>query len=278
MSNLKKFNNRVIILCIPALAGFGLFYIYPAVKSMYFSLIDNTNTKNFVFFDNYISVLGNKYFRLALWNTALFSIIGVALLLGVSLAVSFALLKMSGGHSFIKRFFIMPMLLPTAGIIAAWQLFFDNPGYFGLMKTSGFYVVLPVYLIYIWKNTGINIIIITAAASKIPREIFEAVSLEGAKGFAIFRKITLPCIAPALFFAGVLSFVNSLKIFKESYLFFGTAYPPDSAYILQYYMNNHFQKLNYQILSSATVIFTVIISAVIIIFYAAENKFSKDTY
>lgn len=255
-----------------------LFFIYPAVRSVYFSLIDNTNTKNFVFLDNYVSVLGNRYFRLALWNTTLFSVIGVTLILIISIALSFALLKATGRHGFIKRFFILPMLLPSAGIIAAWQLFFDNLYYFELMKSGGFFAVLPIYLLYIWKNTGINIIIITAAASKLPHEIFEAASLEGAKGFTIFRKITLPCITPALFFAGVLSFINSLKIFKESFLFFATAYPPDSAYILQYYMNNHFNKLNYQILSSATVIFTLIISVIIIIFYALENKFSKDTF
>jgi len=246
---------------------------------VYFSLINNTHQRSFVFFDNYITIFGNRFFRLALFNTALFSVIGVTLVLSISLMLSFALIKVAGRHGFIKRFFLMPMLLPTAGIIAAWQLFFDNDWYFGLIKDhDGVFAVFPIYLLFVWKNTGINLIIIMAAFSKLPREIFEAASLEGAKGFTLFRRITLPCITPAVFFAGVLSFVNSLKIFKESYLFFGTNYPPDSAYFLQYYMNNHFHRLNYPILATATVIFTSIISVIIVAFYTFENRFSKNTF
>lgn len=273
-----KFRHRVIALCLPGFAGFILFFIYPAIKSFYYSLMDNTHTKRFIFLDNYKRVLTNKYFQLALTNTALFSLIGVTLILTLSLAIAFSLIKAKGKNGLIKRSFILPMLLPTAGVIAAWHYFFNNDYYFNLMKTSGFLAALPIYLLYIWKNTGINIIIITAAASGIPQEIYEAASLDGAGGLTVFRKVTIPCIRPAIFFAGVLSLVNSLKIFKESYLFFGSSYPPDSVYTLQYYMNNHFLKLNYPILASAMVVFTTLISVIIILLYIIENKISRDIY
>ena len=84
-------------------------------------------------------------------------------------------------------------------------------------------------------------------------------------------------ISPSLFFVIVLSFVNSLKIFKESYLYYNTNYPPDVAYMVQNYMNNHFYKLNYQNLSCAVVIFTLVLAVVIFALYELENKMSDYT-
>ena len=72
--------------------------------------------------------------------------------------------------------------------------------------------------------------------------------------------------------------MNSLKIFKESYLFYASNYPPDAAYMIQNYMNNHFYKLNYQTLSTAVVIFTLVMAAVIFAWYKLENKLSEGTY
>ncbi|GEM_PF-4109936 len=74
----------------------------------------------------------------------------------------------------------------------------------------------------------------------------------------IYRtKITFPMIAPTVFFTVLLSIVNSFKIFKQSYLFYGTNYPPDHSYTLQYYTNKNFLKLDYQSLAASAVIFLI---------------------
>ncbi len=278
---LSLFKTKMLLLCLPGGVGFAVFFIYPFLKTAYYSLINNTHQKQFVFLGNYKTIINNQYFQLALKNTAIFSIVGVALILIISLLISFALIRLAEKSRIIKRFFIMPMVLPTAGVIYVWQMFFDNKSYDILLKDEtfgGFFVVLPIYLLFLWKNTGMNVILITAAASKIPQVLYEAAVLDGASSKQLLRKLTLPLMSPTIFFVTILSFVNSLKIFKERYLFFGTAYPPDEAYILQYYMNNHFHRLNYQILSSATIIFTLIMAIIIIVFYTIENKFSGDSY
>jgi multiple sugar transport system permease protein len=66
--------------------------------------------------------------------------------------------------------------------------------------------------------------------------------------------------------------MNSLKIFKEVYIWYGN-YPEEEFYMLQHYINNNFSKLNYQILSAATVIFF----AVIFVFIFLGVKFEKNT-
>ena len=218
---------------------------------------------------------------MALTNTVIFSVVGVTLILIISLALSAGLVKLSSTFSFIKSFFVMPYVLPSASIIFFWQLFFDTERYAALEKIDGlggFFEVLPLYVIFLWKNIGINIILITSAMVKVQQEVYEAAVLDGAHGVKLFTKITMPLISPTLYFVGVLSFVNSLKIFKESYLFYNSSYPPNTAYMIQNFMNNHFQKLNYQTLSTAVVIFTLVMAVIIFLLYKLENKMSEGTY
>jgi multiple sugar transport system permease protein len=276
MNNLR-FKGKIFVLCIPGFAGFIWFFLLPFGKSLWYSFIDDVYHKNFVWFDNYITVLKNQYFRLALKNTLVFSIIGVVLLLLISFALSVGLSKLKKQFNLIKSAFILPMLLPSVSIIFVWNMVFDNDIYFSWMRDGGsFLQVLPIYALYLWKNTGINVILLTAALTQISREILEAAELDGVRGIKLYRFITIPLIAPSLFFVGILSFVNSLKIFKESYLFYNTNYPPDAAYTIQYYMNNHFTRLNYQNLSCASAIVAIILAIMIYVVYRVQNRYMRD--
>ncbi len=169
----------------------------------------------------------------------------------------------------------MPYILPTASIIFIWQSIFGTEQYEMLTQIDGltaFFEIFPLYLLFTWKNIGIDVILITSALMKIPQEVYEAAAVDSAHGWKQHLHITLPMISPSLFFVLVLTFVNSLKIFKESYLYYNTNYPPDVAYMVQNYMNNHFYKLNYQNLSCAVVIFTTVMAILIFLLYRAENK------
>ena len=277
----RRFRLKIAAMSLPALAGFLVFYIVPFFRSIGYSFTKSAVNRDFVGFENYRAVLSNEYFRLALKNTLIFSAAGVAAIMLLSLLLSLELSKLSKKIAFLKSFFVMPYVLPSASIIFFWQMFFGTESYAALTEIEGlggFFDVMPLYIIFLWKNVGINIILLTSALSKIPREVYEAAALDGARGLRLHTKITLPLLSPSLFFVGVLSFVNSLKIFKESYLYYNSNYPPDSAYMVQNYMNNHFYKLNYQNLSTAVVIFTLATAAVIFVWYKLENKLSEGTF
>ena len=279
--NKLRFKLKLFALCVPAFAGFALFFVWPFGKTVWYSLINDVFNKKFVFFENYITVLNNEYYRLALKNTLIFSVAGIGLLMLISLTLSLGLSRIDKRLKFLQSAFIAPMLLPTAGIIFVWQMAFLNDTYFYMMKdgtASAFFQIIPIYLLFLWKNTGINVILLTAALTQIPGEVLEAAALDGAKGFRLYRSVTIPLITPSLFFVFVLSFVNSLKIFKESYLFYNTNYPPEPAYTVQYYMNNHFFKLNYQNLSTGVIIFTFIVALVIFIAYRVENRAIRNVF
>ena len=206
-------NNRLLrlsffLLSIPALAGFFVFYLIPFVRTIWYSMIDNTFQKNFVFIDNYANALKNTYFQLAIKNTFIFSLVGVICIVALSLLLSFGLFRLTERFSFINNLLIAPMILPTASVIFVWQMVFQNDVYKQLVKHAtmeGFWTVLPIFLLYIWKNTGINIIIISAAIAGVPKETREAADLDGASGLTQYRHITLPLITPNIMFVVVLS-------------------------------------------------------------------------
>ena len=81
----------------------------------------------------------------------------------------------------------------------------------------------------------------------------------------------------ALFFALILTIVNSLKIFRESYLLYGY-YPDESVYMLQNYLNNHFAKLNYQNIGTAAVLFAVVVYSIVAVLFALEKKWSDSIW
>lgn len=271
----RTFKIKTAVLCVPGALGFLIFYILPFIRTLGCSAVKSSVDPTFVGLENYKSVLSNEYFRLALKNTVIFSLISVSAVVVLSLIISSALIKLSEKWQFLKSFFIVPYVLPTASIIFIWQSVFGTDTYFALSEISGlgdFFTVLPLYLLFVWKNIGIDIILLTAALSGVPKEVYEAASLDGKPGLRIHLKITLPMISPSLFFVTVLSFVNSLKIFKESYLYYNSNYPPDVAYMVQNFMNNHFYKLNYQTLSCAAVIFTLVIGLIVYALYRLENS------
>ncbi len=214
--------------------------------------------------DNYLKTLSNKYFQLALKNSFILIATAVPVLVILALIIS---LVLSYGIKRMKKTraaFILPMVIPTASIVIIWRNVF-----------AGNTTAIPIFLLFIWKNLGICVVLLTAAFSSIDNSLFEAARLDGAGSFVIHQKITVPMVMPTVFFVTLLSIVNSFKIFKESYLYYGTNYPPDHSYTLQYYMNNNFLKLDYQSLATSAVLTSIIIFAIVLGGMALQRRYRQ---
>jgi multiple sugar transport system permease protein len=232
---------------------------------LYYSLIGNQFRRDFVGLSNYAETLQNEYFQLALKNSLLLIIIAVPVLIAlsviISLALSFGIKKLRA----LRTAFVLPLVIPTASAALIWATFFseiDN--------------VLPVYLLFIWKNIGICVILMTAAFTGIDGAIFEAAKLDGAERFKLHARITVPMIMPTVIFATLLSIVNSFKIFKETFLYYGgTNYPPNYSYTLQYYMNNNFLKLDYQSLATSAVLTSILVFLIVMGGLALQRRYRQ---
>ena len=249
-----KWNTKCKLCLVPSLAGITCFFVIPYFRVLYYSLIDNQFRRNFVGLSNYIHTFQNQYFQLALKNSLMLIFIAVPALILIALLLSIGLTYIFKQLSVLRTAFVLPMVIPTASAALVWQVFF-----------SGLDNVVPVYLLFIWKNVGICVILMTAALTCIDEAIFEAAWIDGASRWPLHTKITIPMIMPTVVFSTLLSIVNSFKVFKETFLYYGgTNYPPDHAYTLQYYMNNNFLKLDYQSLATSAVMTSVLVLVLVI--------------
>ena len=270
---------------LPSVIGVALFFVLPFLVVIYYSLIDNPISANFVFVDNFISLLHNKAFKMAAANSLTFSFTAVPLAVLLSLGIAYLLDKNIPGKSRIRTAFLSPMMVPIASVILIWQVLFHYNGLVNewLLKLGGAridwlkseYAPVVVVVLFIWKNLGYNMILFMAALANIPREVVEVAELESATKWQIFRHLKLRYLSSSILFVTILSLINSFKVFREVYLLTGD-YPYESLYMLQHYMNNMFRSLDYQKLSAAAIIMSLFMILLIGILFFAENVVGKD--
>ena len=252
-----------ILFLLPSLVGFLAFFVVPFFYSFYYAFIENAFTKKFVWFDNFRDLLSNRYFRLAMLNTLKFTLVSVPLVMASSVAAAVLISQYALKFTAVQSAFFLPVLLPSASFVMFWQAYLNDMPPFG-----------SLVLFYLWKYAGLNIMLILTALCTVPKETVEAAGIDGAGMPTKVRAVLLPMISPTLFFTFILSIVNSLKIFKESYLLYG-AYPDEGVYMMQNYLNNHFAKLNYQNISTASIFFALAVYTVVAVLFALERRHSE---
>jgi multiple sugar transport system permease protein len=118
-------------------------------------------------------------------------------------------------------------------------------------------------------------ILFMSAIAGIPRDIVEVAELEGASSWYTFLHIKLRYLSPTILFVTILSIISSFKMFREVYLLTGD-HPYESMYLLQHFMNNTFKSLDYQKLSSAAVLLSLVMIVIIGILFVIERKYGED--
>lgn len=276
--------KSVLFFLLPGLLMLLVFYIVPFVSGIGHSLTDGSYKNEFVGVQNYIALWQNSMFRLGLKNTMELSLICAPLLwvLSFLLASALAAIKPYGG--FFRSSVLLPYLAPSSAILLIWLVLFDFGGPVNrLMEAMGIQRVLwlssgalrfPVVLMFLWKNLGFCLIIFLAALQSIPQPLYEYAQLEGAGFITRAFRITLPLITPSAFLVFVLAWINAFKIFKEVYFIAG-AYPDYSVYTLQNYMNNMFEKLNYQNVTAAAYTFGLIVFGIFGLLFFIQRRAAR---
>lgn len=260
---------------LPGLLGIAVFYLIPfgdVVRRSFLQMSGGT----FCGLDNYRTVFSNAAFRLAAKNTARFVLVCLPLLLLLSLLFALLVSRFSARLlAVFKSAFLLPMAIPAASAVLLWRLLFDVNGFvngalhgMGIssvdwMNTGAAFAVLVFS--YIWKNLGYTMILWLAGLASVPKEVYEAAAIDGAKSAARFFKITLPLIRPMIFTIVVLSLLNSFKVFREAYLVSGN-YPQESIYLLQHLFNNWFLDLSVDKMAAGSVVLALVISVFVGIF------------
>lgn len=288
-SQLKKRTRQqrvgALLFLAPSLIGVFLFFILPFMVVIYYSMVDNPITANFVWFNNFVNVAKNGAFKMAGKNTLKFSFVAMPLSVVLSLLLAAMLDRKIPFRSQFRTFFLTPMMVPVASIVLIVQVMFHYNGAvnhffgtFGVHKIDWLksdYAQVVVIFLFLWKNLGYNMILFLAGLESIPKDLLEVARLENANSWQIFWNIKVRYLSPTILFVTILSLINSFKVFREIYLLTGD-YPYDSLYMLQHFMNNTFKSLDYQKLSSSAIIMSLVMIVIIGALFLVENYIGKD--
>jgi multiple sugar transport system permease protein len=237
---------------LPWLLGFVFFTLGPTLASLYlsFTKFDLLTPPRWSGLDNYIYMFtADQRFGNALRVTFVYLILEVPLKLAFALAIAVMLDKQIRGGDLYRAIFYVPSLLGGSVAIAVlWRQMFQGDGMVNRVILALFGVQGPSWIsnpetsIYtlvilaVWQF-GSPMIIFLAGLRQIPKELYEAAEIDGAGKAAQFWKLTLPLLAPVLFFNLVLQMIEGFKAFTPAFIISGgSGGPVDSTLFYTLYL------------------------------------------
>ena len=280
MFSKEKTAMNGIALVLPYTVGFLLFYGYPFVMVLRQSLHQGAGKNaQFVGLQNIADTMRSSGFQLALGNTIKFLAVVLPAILILSFTIALALRAQMSRRDVLRSVVLLPYLMPVVGaafmvdsFLAQGSALSRLAAAFGgtvqnlLDSPAAFWAVV---LLYLWKNTGYSVILLLAGLNTIPPSYYEAAQLDGAGKWQLLHYITMPQMWYSLYLAGVFSLINAFKCFREIFLI-GGEHPTRSMYMLQHFINNVFEKMNYSRLSAASVVLFLVLVTV----FAASYGFA----
>ncbi len=246
-----QWDRQALILLLPSLIGFALVYLIPFFGMVIssFSRPEQTPTLR-----TYQEVLSNEAFQLSIFNSLLFLAIGIPLLMVFSYVVALAIHELKTAP-WVKLLLILPIALPSGASIGFFRNLF-GASYDSILYSNWNLSVL--ILLFLWKYTGYNLLIFLSGFKLMKGSIMDSAKIDGATYKQIVWHIILPLSTPYIIFSGIVTIINSFKIFKEIYILQGS-YPSTSLYLFQHFINNKFNDMAISELSAAATLFSLII-------------------
>lgn len=297
----KKARNKAIrenlssyAFLIPWLLGFFVLTLYPMIYSLYlsFTQFDILQPPKWIGLRNYfVMFVGNdefprdERFLNSLFVTFRFVFISVPLKLVFALAVAMLMNRKSKLIPFYRTLYYIPTLLGGSVAIAVlWRRLFAGDGVFNAILRNLFninppawisnpnYALYTLILLAVWQF-GSPMIIFLAGLKQIPKEYYEASSVDGAGKMRQFFAITLPCLSPIIFFNLVMQMISAFQSFTQAFIVSGgSGGPLDSTmfYSLYLYMKGFgFSEMGYA--SAMAWVLLVIIAALTALAFKASG-------
>ena len=266
----------------PFAVFFVLFLIWPVIYMFITSLFDTTLVKpgfgTFVGFANYAEMLTRDDFWSALWHTIQFTIYTVPPL--VILAFVFAVLanRVARGQWFFRLAFFVPLILPSAAIALIWSFIFTPAtGLWNSFESllgvaepkpvlgTPHLAMIGIAITTIWWTIGFNFVLYLAGLQDVPRELYEAASVDGATPWQQIRHITIPLLSRTTTLVILLQIIASLKIFDQVYLMTAGGPGTSTQVLLGLVTNTAFTDYRVGAASAASVLLFIVILLVTVI-------------
>jgi multiple sugar transport system permease protein len=226
-----------LMLLLPTVALLGLFIAYPFVKGVMLSVTDAKVgvPGHFVGLQNFREIWSDSIFRVAVWNTCLYTLVATIFKLVLGLWLAVLLNRHFRGKAFTRAFILLPFIIPTVLSTLAWKWMFDptfsviNWVLFHLGVMTGrinwlgepVLAMVSVIIVNVWRGVPFYAISLLAGLQTISPELHEAAAIDGARAWQRFRHVTWPLLLPVTLVVVLFSVIQTFADFQLVYVLTG---------------------------------------------------------
>jgi putative chitobiose transport system permease protein len=229
---IRKRSATPYLFLLPALVLLGVFVFYPIGAVVYYSLTDYDIVRPpvFVGLDNFVRLLEDDTFKLALLHSFIYLIV-TPILIVLSIILAIVVNRKLRGIHIYRALYFVPAVSGSIAIGLSWRWLFDRSGVINsILQTWGLIdepiqwlatpsLVLPMaMLLTIWAGVGYYSVIFLAGLQNVPEELYDAARIDGATDFQKHRYVSIPALRPQIVFVAVISSLAALKVFDEIYV------------------------------------------------------------
>jgi multiple sugar transport system permease protein len=237
-----------LLFVLPALIGFAIFFAYPAIRGIYLSFTNYSllGRSRWLGFDNYSRLMDDPIFWNSLKVTGYYVVINIVVQTIVALGLAILMDRVTKS-TLAKGIILLPYLIAPVVVALLWLWMLDPQlgiinkflESIGLDSQSWFgntaLVIPTIALVNVWKYMGYTALLIYAGLQTIPPSLYEAAALDGATGFTVFRRVTLPLLRPVLVLVLITSMVGSFQVF-DTVAVTSRGGPGNASRVIQFYI------------------------------------------
>lgn len=224
------------IFIAPTVIGLIVLNIYPMFMTIWQSLNktgDFGKGNKFIGLANYTKMFQDAEVWQSLWNTFKYALFMVPVSVALALVVAVLLNRKMKGRSVYRAIFFLPMVSAPAAVAMIWRWLFNSQ--YGLINhvfgtdinwiSDPNIAWLSIAIIGVWSALGYNVVLFLSGLQEIPKDYYEASSIDGATGIRQFFKITMPLLSPTIFFVVITSIIGALQVFDLIYMVMDSSNP-----------------------------------------------------
>ncbi len=275
------------IMIFPTLFGLVILNIKPLIDTflLSFKQVGIFGTGSFVGFSNYIKLFHDTEVIQATFNTFKYTIMVVPITIIFSLVIAVMLNSKIKGKTIYRTIYFIPMIATPAAIAMVWRWLYNSQ--YGIINyllslmgingpnwlSSPNLALASIAIVGIWSGIGYNMVLLLAGLQEIPKDYYEAASIDGAGPITKFFRITLPLVSPTMFFVIVTSIIGSLQVFDTIFMMIDKASNVlDNTQSLVYLFYKYSFIMNDKGYASTIVVFLFIIIMIITFFQVKGQK------
>ncbi len=315
MGRLERKNTLVAYSFLaPNFLGFAIFTLVPVVLSIVMSFTEwkggALTSMTWVGMDNYAAIFksakvgteiaenglfaGLGYFfnkvdlGISLKNTVFYTIVTVPLTLVCSIALAMVLNRAVKGAVAFRAIYFFPYVASMVAICVCWNFMLMKNGPINqiLMSLGSTFnkswtadstmAMWAIILVSVWRSMGYYMVIYLAALQGVPRELYEAATVDGANKWQQFTHVTLPQLRPTTFFASIMLIIGCFKIYDTVAIMTNGGPGRATKMLVLYIYNEAFVNYNYGVASAIAMILLLIVLIVTVIQFSMEDKYSNN--